>query len=138
MVYKELFCRTEGRFVADKNLNISVLLDHYGAMLTEKQREVIDLYYNDDLSLAEIAEQEGITRQGVRDNIKRAEAQLIEMEEKLHSAARFKRMMETFEEIDQALAEMEKEYSSIRRLSGVKKVQSIRKKLSSFADDYFA
>ena len=124
--------------MADKNLNISVLLDHYGAMLTEKQREVIDLYYNDDLSLAEIAEQEGITRQGVRDNIKRAEAQLIEMEEKLHSAARFKRMMETFEEIDQALAEMEKEYFSIRRLSGVKKVQSIRKKLSSFADDYFA
>ena len=48
--------------MADKNLNISVLLDHYGAMLTEKQREVIDLYYNDDLSLAEIAEQEGITR----------------------------------------------------------------------------
>ena len=124
--------------MADKNLNISVLLDHYGAMLTEKQREVIDLYYNDDLSLAEIAEQEGITRQGVRDNIKRAEAQLIEMEEKLHSAASFKRMMETFEEIDQALAEMEKEYSSLRRLSGVKKVQSIRKKLSSFADDYFA
>ena len=124
--------------MADKNLNISVLLDHYGAMLTEKQREVIDLYYNDDLSLAEIAEQEGITRQGVRDNIKRAEAQLIEKKEKLHSAARFKRMMETFEEIDQALAEMEKEYSSLRRLSGVKKVQSIRKKLSSFADDYFA
>ena len=138
MVYKKLFRGTEGRFVADKNLNISVLLDHYGAMLTEKQREVIDLYYNDDLSLAEIAEQEGITRQGVRDNIKRAEAQLIEMEETLHSAARFKRMMETFEEIDQALAEMEKEYSSLRRLSGVKKVQNIRKKLSSFADDYFA
>ena len=124
--------------MADKNLNISVLLDHYGAMLTEKQREVIDLYYNDDLSLAEIAEQEGITRQGVRDNIKRAEAQLTEMEEKLHSAARFKRMMETFEEIDQALAEMEKEYASLRRLSGVKKVQNIRKKLSSFTDDYFA
>ena len=60
------------------------------------------------------------------------------MEEKLIRRPRFKRMMETFEEIDQALAEMEKEYSSIRRLSGVKKVQSIRKKLSSFADDYFA
>ena len=65
--------------MAEKNLDISILLDHYGEMLTEKQREVIDLYYNQDLSLAEIAEQEGISRQGVRDNIKRAEAQLLEI-----------------------------------------------------------
>ena len=117
---------------------INLLLDMYETLLTDKQQLIMQLHYREDLSLAEIAEQEGITRQGVRDNIKRAEAQLIEMEEKLHSAARFKRMMETFEEIDQALAEMEKEYSSLRRLSGVKKVQNIRKKLSSFADDYFA
>ena len=72
--------------MADKNLGISVLLDHYGAMLTDKQRDVIDLYYNQDLSLAEIAEHEGISRQGVRDNIKRGEAFLLEMEEKLHLA----------------------------------------------------
>ncbi len=61
---------------ATKDLEISVLLDYYGAMLTEKQREVADWYYNKDLSLAEIAEHTGITRQGVRDAIKRAEIQL--------------------------------------------------------------
>lgn len=66
-----------------KDLSISLLLDFYGNMLTDKQREVIDFYYNDDLSLSEIAENEGITRQGVRDAIKRAEAQLTEMEDRL-------------------------------------------------------
>lgn len=59
-----------------KNLDISVLLDFYGDMLTEKQREVIGFYYNEDLSLSEIGEFEGITRQGVRDSIKRGEAVL--------------------------------------------------------------
>ncbi len=123
--------------MADKNLDISILLDHYGEMLTEKQREVIDLYYNQDLSLAEIAEQEGISRQGVRDNIKRAEAQLLEMEEKLHAAARFKQMMETFDEVNRLLAEIEREYTALRRPSGVRRVRQIQEKLGSFADGYF-
>lgn len=51
------------------NVEITILLDFYGDMLTAKQRDFINLYYNDDLSLAEIAENEGITRQGVRDAI---------------------------------------------------------------------
>ncbi len=72
-----------------KNLEISLLLDFYGDMLTEKQRDMVDYYYNDDLSLAEIAENEGITRQGVRDSIKRAEAQMLEMEERLGLTKRF-------------------------------------------------
>ena len=63
-----------------KDLEISFLLDFYGDMLTEKQREVIEFYYNEDLSLSEIADNEGITRQGVRDSIKRAEAQLLSEE----------------------------------------------------------
>ena len=61
-----------------KNLEITVLYDFYGDLLTEKQQEVIELYYNEDLSLAEIASLSGITRQGVRDSIKRAEGQLTE------------------------------------------------------------
>ncbi|MDD6807545.1 MAG: YlxM family DNA-binding protein [Oscillospiraceae bacterium] len=68
---------------------INILLDFYGEMLTEKQRSFIEYYYNDDLSLAEIAENEGITRQGVRDAIKRAEGQLYEMETRLGLAKRF-------------------------------------------------
>ena len=62
-----------------KNLDISVLLDFYGDMLTEKQREVIGFYYNEDLSLSEIGEFEGITRQGVRDSIQRGVAELVEV-----------------------------------------------------------
>lgn len=72
-----------------KNLDITLLLDFYGDMLTEKQRNFISYYYNEDLSLSEIAADEGITRQGVRDAIKRAEAQLISMEERLGLVARF-------------------------------------------------
>ena len=65
------------------NVEITILLDFYGDMLTAKQRDFINLYYNDDLSLAEIAENEGITLQGVRDAIKRAEGQLYTMESRL-------------------------------------------------------
>lgn len=73
-----------------KNLEISYLLDFYKNTLSENRREVLELYYNDDLSLSEIAEIVGITRQGVRDSIKRGESQLLELEEKLMLARKFK------------------------------------------------
>lgn len=73
----------------DKNLEVSALLDFYAALLTENQKKVLDWHYNKDLSLTEIAENLGITRQGVRDTIKKAETQLFELEEKLHLALRF-------------------------------------------------
>ena len=72
-----------------KNLNLSVLLDFYGDTLTEKQKDVLELYYNEDLSLAEIAEHEKISRQGVRDSIKRGEDALLELEQKLGMAEKF-------------------------------------------------
>lgn len=90
-----------------KNLEIAYLLDFYGDMLTEKQRNAIDLYYNDDLSLAEIAEASDISRQGVRDNIKRAEQILTELEEKLGLAKRFSDMKQGFEEIIKAAESIE-------------------------------
>lgn len=90
-----------------KNLEIAYLLDFYGDMLTEKQRNAIDLYYNDDLSLAEIAEAADISRQGVRDNIKRAEQILTELEEKLGLAKRFSDMKQGFEEIIKAAESIE-------------------------------
>ena len=65
------------------NIYISVLLDRYGPILSEKQFRILDGYYNNDLSLSEIAENEGITRQGVCDTIKRCETQLTELEDKL-------------------------------------------------------
>ncbi len=89
-----------------KNLDMIMLLDFYGDMLTEKQRDFISYYYNDDLSLAEIAENVGITRQGVRDAIKRAESLLIEMEERVGFVARF-------EQIKNGLAKISKKAGKI-------------------------
>ncbi len=67
-----------------KDLNITVLFDFYGDCLTDKQRELFDFYYNEDFSLSEVAENVGISRQGVSDSVKRTEQQLIEFEKKLH------------------------------------------------------
>lgn len=72
-----------------KNMNISFLLDFYGDVLGEKQRAVLELYYNEDLSLAEIAESENMTRQGVRHIVKKAEQELIFLENKLGLANHF-------------------------------------------------
>lgn len=86
----------------EKDLRIALLLDFYGEILTDKQREVVDLYYNDDLSLAEIAEHAAISRQGVRDAIKRGESTLLFMEEKLGLARRFGEMQQALASIDAA------------------------------------
>lgn len=67
------------------NIYLSQLLDRYGGLLPEKQLRILDGYYNNDLSLSEIAENEGISRQGVSDFIKRGEAQLYEFESKLQN-----------------------------------------------------
>jgi len=82
-----------------KDYSIALLLDFYGELLTEKQREFLEYYYDEDLSLAEIALNEGISRQGVRDAIKRAEKQLLEMEGSLGLARRFGDMKTGLEEI---------------------------------------
>ena len=91
-----------------KNLEISLLLDFYGEMLTEKQRDVVELYYNEDLSLAEIASHSGITRQGVRDSIKRAEGQLLDYEERLKLAQRFRRIQACLDEITDLAKDIER------------------------------
>ena len=82
-----------------KNLDVAVLLDFYGAMLTDKQRDAIDLYYNQDLSLSEIAELQNITRQGVRDSIKRGEVFLYDLEDKLHMFETYIDTIKAFQEI---------------------------------------
>ena len=67
----------------EKDLNISYLLDFYGELLSDRKRTVMDMYFNEDLSLAEIAAELGISRQGVRDIIKKSEEDLHFYEEKL-------------------------------------------------------
>ncbi len=100
------------------NPEFTVLLDVYGNILTQKERSMLDYYYNDDLSLREISDNENaerrerrdsgeqpirendtITRQGVRDTIKRAEAKLLAMEEKLGLVRKNREMLELVAEI---------------------------------------
>ena len=83
----------------DKSIHISMLLEIYEKLLTEKQRDIIDLYYNDNLSLSEIAEELGITRQGVHKNLIDAENKLFDYEEKLQILKQKWERQELIEEI---------------------------------------
>ena len=82
----------------------SMLLDFYGELLTDKQRECFDLHYNEDLSLAEIAEQLGVSRQGVWDNIRRAETAMEDIEAKTGLLRRFE---ENRRELESLLTRLE-------------------------------
>ncbi len=83
----------------EKNLNISLLLDFYGDILSERQRDMLSMYYNEDCSLSEIAEAYDISRQGVRSVLKKGETILTDMENKLGLAARFIKMRNKSTEI---------------------------------------
>ena len=83
-----------GSTVKNQTYRMTMLFDFYGDILTERQRELFDLYYNEDLSLAEIAENCGISRQGVRDVIVRAEAAMTELEDKTGLVKRFLQMQQ--------------------------------------------
>ena len=83
-----------------KDLEMGYLLDFYGEVLTQKQREMLRQYYNDDLSLSEIGENFGITRQGARDAIKHGETTLKELEEKVGFAARYRRVQQKLEQLE--------------------------------------
>ncbi len=85
---------------------MAMLFDFYGDLLTERQKEFFDLYYNEDLSLAEIAEHSGISRQGVRDVLVRAEAILTEFEAKTGTIARFQTLQQLAEEIQSAAGQI--------------------------------
>ena len=95
----------------EDKIKMSMLIETYGKLLTEKQNQILNDYYNNDLSLSEIAENEGITRQAVRDIIKKGEKKLFEYEEKLLF---MKRTIETNRKIEKALNELtkiQKDYS---------------------------
>ena len=85
-----------------KELKFVMLLDCYGDLLTEHQRSVMELYYCEDLSLAEIGAPLGITRQAVRSLIKRTEDILLNYEDKLGFADRLEKMRQCFGNISQA------------------------------------
>ena len=82
---------------------ISLLYDFYGGLLTEKQRQVMELYHEENLSLAEIAEEFGISRQGVHDTLKKAEHLLTEYEDKLGLVAKLMKSRHAIAEIDRII-----------------------------------
>ena len=95
-----------GWLMEDKTLQMTMLLDFYGELLTPKQREAVALRYDDDLSLAEIAEDMGITRQGARDLLVRAEATLTETERKTGIIRRFTEQRAALDRMDGQLRQL--------------------------------
>jgi predicted DNA-binding protein YlxM (UPF0122 family) len=90
----------------NQTYRMTMLYDFYGELLTERQKEFFDLYYNEDLSLAEIAENAGISRQGVRDVIVRAEGIMQEVEDKTGLIRRFEAQRAHLDSIAAAAAEI--------------------------------
>ena len=111
----------------EEKVKISMLCQLYGKLLTKKQFEFIDDYYNNDLSLSEIAENHNITRQAVRDIIKKGEKKLFEYEEKLLF---MKRTLNQEKKIEKALSELtkiQKDYSD-KQIASV--LETVKKELS--------
>lgn len=104
-----------------KELKFVMLLDCYGDLLTEHQRSIMELYYCEDLSLAEIGQPLGITRQAVRSLIKRTEEILLNFEEKLRFADRLGKMRECFGNIEAAAEHIADENTKNTILSEIRK-----------------
>ena len=111
----------------EKNVTVSILLDIYGKVLTEKQQDVLDLYYNENLSLAEIAEEVGITRQAVRDCIVKGEKRLFNLEERLEIMKKNERQEKQLQKIILELSQIEIQDSD-EKINGI--IRNVVKELN--------
>ena len=111
----------------DKKVEISMLWQIYGKLLTEKQYEYINYYYNEDLSLSEIAENDNITRQAVRDIIKKGERKLFEYEEKLLFMKKTINQEQKIQRVLSNLAKIQKD-SSDKQVNSI--LEEIKKELN--------
>jgi len=111
----------------EKKVELSVLNEIYGKLLTKKQCEIINDYYNNDLSLSEIAENNNITRQAVRDILKKGEKKLFEYEEKLEAMKRTLNQEKKIEKVLLELTKIQGNYSD-KKLSNI--LESIKKELN--------
>lgn len=91
----------------DERVELSMLYDFYGALLKENQQEMFEAYIQDDYSLSEIAEEMGITRQGVHDAVKRVEARLRKYEENLGLVERFRKQQSKVKKLQDKLQELQ-------------------------------
>ena len=111
----------------EKKVQISMLCQIYGSLLTEKQLEILQDYYDNDLSLAEIAENHNVTRQAVRDNIKKGEKRLFEYEKKLNF---MKRTLEQEKKIEKVLVQLTKIQSDYSDKKVNKILEQVKKELN--------
>lgn len=118
----KVFCFTHyflERIMFEKDLRIAYLLDVYGDVLTERKAEVLDMYYNEDFSLSEIAEQIGISRQGVRDLIRKGQDELLFLEEKLGLAQKLSAMREHVDSLASLLRDSEHSEAALTELDAL-------------------
>ena len=111
----------------EKNVEISMLCQIYGKLLTENQLNILNDYYNNDYSLSEIAENNKITRQAVRDNLKKGENKLFELEEKLGIMNRMLNQEKTIEHILSELSKISSQDSD-KRVSKI--LENVKKELN--------
>ncbi|WP_425467626.1 putative DNA-binding protein [Psychrobacillus soli] len=104
----------------EKTTRMNFLFDFYQALLTDKQRSYMQLYYLDDLSLGEIAEEYDISRQAVYDNIRRTEAMLEEYEEKLNLFTKFEKRQETIDQLLLVVKDQSSEQTLIQLINQLK------------------
>lgn len=116
--------------IMEKKVEVSMLCQIYGKLLTKKQLEILDDYYNNDLSLSEIAENNQITRQAVRDIIKKGENKLFDLEEKLSF---MKKTMEQEKKLQDIMTELSKIEPNISDKKVEKILEHVRKELSCLA-----
>ena len=112
----------------DKKIEISMLCQIYCKLLTEKQFDYINVYYNNDLSLSELAENYNITRQAARDNIKKGENKLFEYEEKLQIMKTTLRNEKKIEDILEQITKIQTNYSD-KQIAKI--LENVKKQLTT-------
>ena len=106
----------------EKNMKIAYLIDFYEDVLYDHTRDIMKAYYNDDLSLAEIAEGEGISRQGIRHIVKKGEDQLLSLESKLGIAAKHEEILMIGDELSLIIEKLVASESDIESINALKEI----------------
>ena len=112
--------------IFEKNMKFPLLLDTYGSLLTDRKRELLDYYYNEDYSLSEISELTGISRQGVRDSIKKSEEEILKLESKLNIVQKNEELSDALTAV---LADLDRIIPALDEESGTK-IRSVTERLA--------
>jgi predicted DNA-binding protein YlxM (UPF0122 family) len=125
MLYRDYF--KAGELIMEKHIEVSILWQIYGKLLTEKQYDVLNDYYNNDLSLSEIAENSNISRQAVRDLIKKGETKLFEYEKLLGIMEKTQQNEKTLQDALEKLSKIN-DYTSDKKIAKI--LSEVQKELS--------